>query len=205
MTMTMAPETRWDEWNAGGGPRFPHEKLIQFTFRSFKPDERRGLTVLDLGCGSGVHTAFLAAEGCRVTGCDVSPVGIENTRRRLAAAGLEADLFVADLATLSLGARRFRLVVSVGVLDCAGVAAARAALPVVFEAMEPGARGLFVFASDRDFRVVGPNPYGLHGYTRAEVEEVFAQPWSERFLDRYITTYRGGETEQNDWLVTVTK
>ena len=25
------------------------------------------------------------------------------------------------------------------------------------------------------------------------------------FVDRYITTYRGGESQQNDWLVTVTR
>jgi SAM-dependent methyltransferase len=201
----MTDDSTWDRWNASGGPRFPHEKLIQFVFRSFPADKRRGLAVLDLGCGSGVHVAFLAGEGCRVTGVDISPLGVENARKRVADAGLSAELAVANLAHLTLPEAAFDLVVCVGVLDCAGPDAVRAALPVVLRAMRPGARGMFLFASDRDFRVTGDNPLGLHGFTRAEVDAAFAVGFAEVFVDRYITTYRGGEIEQNDWLVTVTR
>jgi SAM-dependent methyltransferase len=195
----------WNEWNSAGGPRFPHEKILQFVFRNFPPAERRGVPALDLGCGSGVHTALLADEGFDVLGVDISPVGIENTRRRLTEKGLRASLAVQDLAVLELPSDRYKLVVCIGVLDSAGPAAARVAIPRVQRAMASGGRGVFVFASDGDFRVKGDNPYGLHGYTRAEVESVFEGDWTELFVDRYITTYRGGESEQNDWLITVCK
>lgn len=193
----------WDRWNASGSPRYPHEKVVQFTFRNFPPELRRASAALDVGCGSGVHTRFLAAEGFDVTGIDVSSLGVENTRRRLSAAGLTATLEIQDVAALELPAERFQLAICMGVLDCAGRHAARAAVPQILRSLTPGGRGLFVFASDRDFRVLGENPYGLHGFTRAEVEELFAMDVRELFIDRYISTYRGGEIEQNDWLVTV--
>ena len=196
---------KWDDWNQGLGPRYPHEKVVQFTFRNFPASERRGTHSLDLGCGSGVHTVFLAEEGFDVVGIDISPVGVENTRRRLTEKGLTAVLAVQDLAALGLPQDYFRLVVCVGVLDCAGLAATRATIPAVHRAMSRGGRALFIFASERDSRVEGENALQLHGFTRDEVDAAFRAGFSELFVDRYITTYRGGEIEQNDWLVTAVK
>jgi cyclopropane fatty-acyl-phospholipid synthase-like methyltransferase len=200
---------KWEKWNASGGPRYPHEKIVQFTFRSFPVRERVRTPALDLGCGSGVHTVFLAQEGFDVFGVDISPLGIENARQWLTQRGLSAHLAVQDLAALDLPEERFRLVVCAGVLDSAGHAATRQAIPRVRRAMARGGRGIFVFASDRDFRVTGDNEYQLHGFRREEVEDAFqakaGEAFSELFIDRYITTYRGGTVEQNDWLVSVVK
>ena len=54
---------------------------------------------LDLGCGPGGPSTYLAAEiGCRAAGIDVSRVAIESARERAAALGLNdrADFQVAD-------------------------------------------------------------------------------------------------------------
>jgi hypothetical protein len=71
--------------------------------------------------------------------------------------------------------------------------------------MAPHGRGAFLFAAEGDFRVVGENPYGLHGYREDEVLGLFADGFSEVFVDRTLTTYEGGRKEQRDWLVTVTR
>jgi SAM-dependent methyltransferase len=55
-----------------------------------------GSRVLDLGGGPGHATAALAAAGHRVTLVDLSPELVEAARRRLAQAGLSAELLAGD-------------------------------------------------------------------------------------------------------------
>lgn len=43
-----------------------------------------GKNVLEIGCGSGIITVFLAAKSARVTAVDISLDAVENTRRNLA-------------------------------------------------------------------------------------------------------------------------
>ena len=42
----------------------------------------RGLTVLDVGCGSGFFTGYYLERGARVTGLDIAPTSIERLRQR---------------------------------------------------------------------------------------------------------------------------
>jgi SAM-dependent methyltransferase len=49
---------------------------------------RSGFRVLEIGCGTGVDTAFLARLGARVVACDPSAEMLSRTRRRLEMAGL---------------------------------------------------------------------------------------------------------------------
>jgi SAM-dependent methyltransferase len=52
---------------------------------------------LDVACGAGRHALFLAKKGWQVTAVDASSVGIELTRERARALGVEIDARVADL------------------------------------------------------------------------------------------------------------
>jgi SAM-dependent methyltransferase len=49
----------------------------------------RASRVLEIGCGTGVDTHFLAAHGVRVVACDPSEEMVSRTLRRLAGGGLE--------------------------------------------------------------------------------------------------------------------
>jgi 2-polyprenyl-3-methyl-5-hydroxy-6-metoxy-1,4-benzoquinol methylase len=194
---------RWDDWNATGGPRYPHAKVIQFCFRKYPPEARAGAPVLDLGCGSGVNTVFLAREGFPVTAVDTSEVGLENTRKALQAEGLQADVRRCAIDELDFDDASFALVVSVGVLDSAGVEASRRALAGLPRLMRPGARGLFVFASSEDFRIVGDNACAAYGFTRPEVAAMFDVGFRTVHIDHYITTFENETSKSDEWLVTV--
>ena len=52
---------------------------------------------LDLGCGTGRHSIWLARQGWSVTGVDLSPVGLSMARERAAALGVLLELVEADL------------------------------------------------------------------------------------------------------------
>lgn len=195
----------WEDWNSGVVPNYPHAKVVQYCLRNY-PSEVRGRTrVLDLGCGSGVDAAFLAAEGFAVTGVDFSQAGIERTRKRVENAGRSAELLVESVDALSFPDASFDLVICVGVFDPAGLEVARGAVRETARVLRPGGKGLFVFASDVHYRIIGDNVADLHGYSRAEVEELYGQGFTHVWIDRYITTFGGGQMAANDWLVTLEK
>jgi SAM-dependent methyltransferase len=77
-----------------------------------------GTAVLDVGCGIGRWSRYLAARGARVTGIDLSPTMIAEARLRAARDGLgkRCTFLVADLAELDLG-KRYDLVLAVTVLQ----------------------------------------------------------------------------------------
>jgi cyclopropane fatty-acyl-phospholipid synthase-like methyltransferase len=196
---------QWDLWNEQWATTYPHEKVIRFCLRTFPLERRRFVDVLDLGCGSGAHTVFLAAEGFRVTGLDISSVGLAKTKARLEALGLRAHLKQASADALDFSPASFDLVVCVGVYDSAGLAVARSSVPQVSDILRPGGRGFFLFATDRDEEVRQDKEWGMHGFTRQEVDEMFGGRFAHVDVDSTITTFDNGRFEQSEWLVTVTR
>ena len=74
-----------------------------------------GGRALDLGCGSGVDSVFLAQLGWQVTCLDFMRQAVEMTVNRAAAAGVTVDAQVADITTWR-GDGTFALIVDAGCL-----------------------------------------------------------------------------------------
>lgn len=77
-----------------------------------------GTKVLDVGCGVGRWSRFLARQGGDVTGVDLSPTMIEEARRRAKEEGVDdrCDFQVTNLAELDMK-KQFSLIVGVTVLQ----------------------------------------------------------------------------------------
>jgi SAM-dependent methyltransferase len=192
----------WEEWNSGGGPKYPHEKVVQFCFRNYPAAVRSQTRALDLACGGGVHTLFLATEGFQVTACDISENGVRNTQAVLHARGLQGDISVCAMQEISYPPQSFDLVLCIAALGAAGVEAARGALDRLAAICRPGAKAFFLFESNDDFHG-GENELDVHGYSRAEVEELFLTRFSNVWIDEHTSTYKNGLLFQKDWLITV--
>jgi cyclopropane fatty-acyl-phospholipid synthase-like methyltransferase len=200
--------TNWNHWNATGGPKYPQEKIIQFVFRNFPREIRKTTKALDLGCGSGVHTVFLAAEGFETYGIDISAQGVANTKHQLENLNLLAQVQVASMEAIDVlfPENYFDLILSSGVFECAGAELTREAVEPMYKVLKPGGKGFFIFASEADWQIQGDNPLQLHGFSESEVKEMFAPlDWSLFYLDRYITTYQNGQSQSHDFLITVQK
>jgi cyclopropane fatty-acyl-phospholipid synthase-like methyltransferase len=74
---------------------------------------------LDLGCGDGRIALFLATSGYRVTGVDVSQVGLDRLQRRARSKGLDdnIELVHADIRTIPFAEGGYDIGVAVTVLD----------------------------------------------------------------------------------------
>lgn len=83
-----------------GGEAFQHQR--QQTHEAFSRWLPAGCRVLEIGCGTGVDTEFLARAGRRVIACDPSQEMLSLTRRRLehGAAGDRAGLLSCGLEDL---------------------------------------------------------------------------------------------------------
>lgn len=193
----------WDEWNATGGPQYPRDEVVRFFYRRY-PDKsaRQQVRVLDLGCGGGVHTEFLAGNGFETMARDISPKGVQATEQRLAARSLRADVFVAPIEELDLPPASLDAILSVGVLECTLPGVAETAVPKIAKFLRSGGAGFFVFASDKDYRVGSEsNKYVRRGFTENEVRSIFATRFAELDINRVIRTEQNQSIALNEWMV----
>lgn len=73
----------------------------------FYPDP--GMTVLDIGCGTGTHLEIYQKAGCRVFGIDLSPSMVEISRKKLDGRG---EIYLGDASHLPFADEAFDFVVS---------------------------------------------------------------------------------------------
>jgi ubiquinone/menaquinone biosynthesis C-methylase UbiE len=74
---------------------------------------REGMSVLDVGCGTGVHLELYQKAGCKVFGIDLSPAMLQVARHRL---GETADLLTGDASSMPYPDDKFDLVAMTNVL-----------------------------------------------------------------------------------------
>lgn len=190
-----------DSWNAGGGPRYPHEKVVQFCFRNFKSEENQSpYRALDLGCGGGVHTKFLAEIGFDVTAVDFSPNAVRHTTELLKAHGLQAEVQRQTAEHLALPDAEFDLILCIETLQCLDPDQAEQTVASVERLLCKGGLGMFLFTAEGD-TVHRESPLRLRAYREPEVRRLFSR-FPDVWLDTYLTTYRNGEATQREWLVT---
>jgi 2-polyprenyl-3-methyl-5-hydroxy-6-metoxy-1,4-benzoquinol methylase len=86
-----------DERIWGDGP----SELARLAVARLRAHATPELSILDVGCGYGRDTRYLAAElGCRVLGLDPSPAAV-NAARKQRSAALEVEYVAGDLGSLA--------------------------------------------------------------------------------------------------------
>ncbi len=101
-----------------------------------------GATVLDVGCGAGAETIFLARCGFSAIGVDSSAKAVEIARARAAAAGVEASFHRADATDLPLADRSIGFAADRGCFHVTGHDRRAAYAREVHRVLSPGARFL---------------------------------------------------------------
>jgi SAM-dependent methyltransferase len=115
------PPARKREW-AQRYRDTPYQDLPWFSAKPYPwvtqaVDEKwwiRGSRILDIGCGAGTNSLYLAKAGFKVTGIDVAEGAIEAARGRAANAGLKVDFQVADALKLPFPEAYFGGAIDIG-------------------------------------------------------------------------------------------
>ncbi|MGD0153014.1 MAG: class I SAM-dependent methyltransferase [Thermacetogeniaceae bacterium] len=217
---------KWDELH--NEPRFcpvyPSEIVVQWTFRNFPRSGARNFKLLDLGCGAGRHSIFLAREGYAVTACDFSEVGIREARRRADREGLTIETFVSEADNLNVPDQSFDGVICCGVLNYLPMERFYKTVDEIHRALKPGGKALVVTRTPEDSRRRHAKPEGPCTYRIMAVDEgspsgvevgmtqtlidyenattAFAG-FPGIIIDRNTVTQNNGSFINDDWLIQV--
>jgi len=125
-----------EEWG-----KYPPEELIRFVARNFyKAPDRTSIKILDVGCGTGACTWYLAREGFSAYGIDGSKTAIAIATRRLETEGLRAEFLVGDLIQLPYPDGFFDGVIDVAAIECNKIANVNKIFAQVYRALRTGGR-----------------------------------------------------------------
>jgi methyl halide transferase len=96
----MSEQSRWnDRYESGDVPwdtGYPSTELV----RLIKEERILPGRVLELGCGTGTNSIWLAQQGFDVTATDISPLALEQARHKAASARVNIRFLEADVLNL---------------------------------------------------------------------------------------------------------
>jgi cyclopropane fatty-acyl-phospholipid synthase-like methyltransferase len=130
-------------------------------------------SALDVGCGTGDASIYLAKHGWKVTGVDFVPKALDKARAKADAAGVAVDFHQADVTHLSRAriSPGFGLIVDNGCFHAIGEHERDLYVKEITAAAAPAAR-LFMVA----FKPSGR--FGPAGVEQSEIERRFAPAWN---------------------------
>jgi SAM-dependent methyltransferase len=152
-----------------------------------------GDTAIDLGCGTGANTVFLAQSGWATTGVDFSPVATRKAAERAEEAGVSIDFVNGDLTAESIpGAEGpFDLLLDYGTLDDLSGESRQRMADLMTRLAAPGARCLLYgfYAAREELPLIsfsGPSRLAA-AIEPGEMEERFGAGWDVERLDEFAS------------------
>lgn len=141
--------------------------------------------VLDVGCGTGENTLFLAQRGHYVWGVDVVKKVIEQARVEAHERGVDARFFVLDALDLGQLERTFDTIVDSGLFHVFDDEDREHYVEEIGRVLAPGGRYVMLCFSDLE-----PGDWGPRRISEAEIRATFAQGWGVETIrpTRFETT-----------------
>jgi len=164
------------EWVAGSAS----PELIQLVWQQkIQP----GARVLEVGCGIGTESVFLAVRGMQVSGLDISEAAIVRARQLAELYGVEADFQVGDVRALPFAAEEFDVVCDQGVFHHLYDDERAEYTKQILKVLRPG--GMFLLRSYSD-AIPGDEPQPRRIRSR-ELMDTFSPYFELEHLERVLS------------------
>jgi ubiquinone/menaquinone biosynthesis C-methylase UbiE len=121
--------------------KYPSEEVIRFIARNFYHIEnRKAIRILDLGCGIGPSSWFIAREGFSIIGIDGSETALRNAKQRFAQDHLAGDFIQCELSSLPFLENTFDAVIDIEALSCNSISDTDLIISEIFRILRPDGR-----------------------------------------------------------------
>jgi SAM-dependent methyltransferase len=178
VTMTYAPQPPRDRFEAYyAAPRAPWD--IGRPQRAFVEagDAIQG-RVIDIGCGSGDLSLWLAEQGCTVTGIDFLEKPLEAARQKATARGLSVNFLQMDALAVGEIPERFDAATDCGLFHVFDDAGRSAYVGALTRLLERGARVFLLCFADAE-----PGDHGPRRVSEGELRRAFADGWEVETIE----------------------
>ena len=174
--MALDDQIKWDKLHAGPRAADEPSAFLKIIFEQFGSILSPG-RALDIACGRGRNSFFLAERGWEVEAMDVSEVALEKTRKRAEQKNLSVTVTRADLDQADLPRQAYELIINFNFLQ-------RLLIPRIKDALKIGGYVIFeTFLIDQQTLGHPRNPAFLLGHNEL----------LEHFRGFRVLSYREGK------------
>lgn len=204
------------------GPKYPEDAVVRFAFSNLTTGQK----VLDLGCGAGRHTIFLAENGFEAYGIDISENAVVEAEKRTQEKNLSVVYKVAPCESIPFEDEFFDALVAYGTIYYGDVYMVKHAIGEIFRLLNKGGKALLAVRSLEDYRydssleiephtiivheqdqtksAANENGMKMHFFSRTELQGLFSN-FARIDIERHIVTHENESYADNDFLVFLQK
>jgi len=204
-------------------PKYPTDHVVRFVFSRFPREEKEKekLKMLDLGCGAGVHTIFLAKEGFQTYATDISETGLDIVRKRVKSNNLKAEIENANMEQQPFEDNFFDGIISYAVFYYNNSHGFQKATDELYRILKKGGEAFILTRTTDDYRfgkgeeiekntfvlnIPETNEKGMtmHFLEREDIDKIFGK-FAEVSFEKTETTFDNLKNKNSDWIIKVKK
>ncbi len=157
-------------------------------------------SVLDLGCGTGEHALFFAAEGYAVWGIDSAPLAIRKAEEKAKKRGLSVHFLVLDARDPSRLGRKFDTVTDSGFFHTLSDEDRPVFADNLAATLPPTGKYFMLCFSELE-----PGGYGPRRITQREILDSFRDGWSINYIRPAVFESHTRAGGSHAWLSSISK